>query len=249
MILMALISLVSSPWAKAGESKSPGPKDMKILFIGNSYTNGIQKVYREMLTNAGYDNSNYTFLWGGGASLERLIENGRAFRLIAKRKWDIVILQEQSMMPALEGEPKESFKKSLGILVEKIRGIGAEPMLYMTWGRRDGAGQFKEQLPNYTVMQKKLSESYQEMGAFYKIKVVPVGDAWAEVLEADKDLGHDLFQDDGSHPSAKGSYLAASLFLRYLYNDPLKNLGIPTTMTEDECNIITKIVQSYKLPE
>ena len=65
-------------------------KTIKVLFLGNSYTDGIQATFRQVLSASPYQNSVFDFRWGGGATLSKLIRNGRAFRCIEQQEWDYV---------------------------------------------------------------------------------------------------------------------------------------------------------------
>ena len=96
--LLLLLPLLLVGCATVAKAPSPRalPADAKILFIGNSYTAPVHKTISEMATNASYKDADFQVVWGGGATLDRLINNGRAFKRIDEGGWDAVILQEQS---------------------------------------------------------------------------------------------------------------------------------------------------------
>ncbi len=74
--------------------------------------------------------------------------------------------------------------------------VGAKTVLYLTWARR--AAQDDQSLLNAAY-----SSAATRLGAL----VAPVGPAWKIALELDPKLS--LYANDGSHPSATGSYIAA----------------------------------------
>ncbi|NQT39533.1 MAG: hypothetical protein HQ581_18700, partial [Planctomycetes bacterium] len=99
----------------------------------------------------------------------------------------------------------------------EIKASGAKTVFYLTWAR--------EKTPE---TQKDLDAAYfgiaKELGA----TVAPVGRAWQEAKRRDPAVK--LYAGDGSHPSAKGSYLAAVVFYAtLLQKSPLQKspLGLP----------------------
>jgi hypothetical protein len=250
LLACAAFLLLAPVLCSGATTNSPVAKDktVKVLFLGNSYTDGIQATFRQVVSTSPYTNSVFDFRWGGGVTLDKLIRNGRAFRCIEQEKWDYVVLQEQSLTPAILGRPRESFYQSVDTLVEKIRGIGAEPILYMTWGRRDGFEGNTVSLPDFEAMQAKLSEAYRHAAKKHGIALAPVGEAWAEVRKKDPTLGLKLYQKDGSHPSQKGSFVATCVFLRVLFDDSLEQVALPEGMSEQESATIRETVSGMPMP-
>jgi hypothetical protein len=83
---------------------------------------------------------------------------------------------------------------------EVIRQVGAKTVFYSTWARR-GAPKQNQQALDY---------AYMQIACELKAIVVPVGSAWQSVQKMD--WGVELYSQDGSHPSAAGTYLAACVF-------------------------------------
>lgn len=59
-------------------------------------------------------------------------------------------------------------------------------------------------------MQAQLEDGYGQIAQELDAPVAPVGTAWSTALQANPRLS--LWQDDGSHPSEQGTYLAACVF-------------------------------------
>jgi hypothetical protein len=82
--------------------------------------------------------------------------------------------------------------------------VQATPVLYMTWARQ-----------NRSSSQDTLDQSFlrgvNQIGAL----AVPVGAAWKEFGR--QEPSQILYAQDGSHPSALGSYVAASTFYNVLF--------------------------------
>jgi uncharacterized membrane protein len=117
-------------------------------------------------------------------------------------------------------------KNAVVNLSSAIEDEGAQTMLFMTWGYRDGdsLNSFNN---NFTNMQARLTEGYTRYAenisnAGNSVWMAPVGLAYKTVHDAvvaDGDdptisgnLFYDLYTADGSHPSLSGSYLAACVF-------------------------------------
>ena len=75
----------------------------------------------------------------GGQTLAGHVHSGTMNRLT--NHWDVVVLQEQSQIPALGAQQVAQISvPAATTLVAAIRAAGATPLLYQTWGRRDGDG-------------------------------------------------------------------------------------------------------------
>ncbi len=87
---------------------------------------------------------------------------------------------------------------------EAIRDRGAKTVLYMTWAR-----------PHQWERQRELSGVYDGIGKGIGAMVAPVGVAWGRLLEERPDLV--LHDKDGSHPNFAGTFLAACVFYRVVW--------------------------------
>jgi len=193
-------------WSPGGPGRYPtfpGPglvpggdpsKPLAILFIGNSYTS-VNELPRLVagLAQAGGRKVEVAQVTPGGCTLEQHVQTSGAMQQIRSRKWDVVVLQEQSMLPVVD---PEKMYKAARILHAEIQKQGAQTVFFLTWARQ-----------NMPEMQDGLNKAYfgiaKELGA----TVAPVGIAWRQALAADPKLV--LHNPDKSHPNAQGSYLAA----------------------------------------
>ena len=214
--------------ARGGEAKTPNKKPLRILFVGNSYTqvNGLQRLIPALIESQGRKVEIGEFL-AGGRSLksqwtdnlgtepapadEKAPKDEKAAKAAAGRKgqfdkllnekgpWDFVVLQGQSRDP-LDGE-KWEFHKYAGLFVEKIRKAqpDAKIIFYLTWAR--------QHLPEE---QATITKAYLEVARQHNTLVAPVGEAWKDAFAAKKDLV--LHASDKSHPNPMGTYLAGCVF-------------------------------------
>lgn len=182
-----------------------------VLFIGNSYTNGndLPELFRKI---AGTNNKNvfvdsYTI---NGATFQAHSTNAATMNKIKERKWDYVIIQGQSQ--ELSFSDYQVDRNSLPAAVNISDSIYknhfcTELMMFMTWGRKDGDPQW-EPISTYEGMQERLYNGYMRVADSSQASVAPVGVVWREMRNSLP--GIELYQDDKSHPTMAGSYLAAA---------------------------------------
>ena len=192
----------------------------RILFIGNSYTAGIRSMLESFVEASPHQETQLEFITPGGKNLLFHADQKKTIERIRDGKWDIVVLQDQSQTPAVM---PARFLEGARKLHEIIAKSGARTAYYQTWGRRDGDKRNMNLIPTYEKMQDALTASYTKAAERDKAILVPIGQAWRRVREQDPSLGKELYRDDGSHPSAKGAYLATICFYVCLFNaDPEK---------------------------
>lgn len=204
-------------------------KIVRMLFIGNSFTtkNDLPGLL-SAIAKAGKGIAIETeVISAGGASLRRHWNAGAA-NTISDTKWDYVVFQEQSTLPV---KNSKRFHENVREFVPAMKENGAEMVLFMTWAR-------KKEPEN----QKLLTDSYNEIGKELAATVVPVGTAWQKLLaKHEKPLLHD---EDGSHPTIAGSYLAACTFYATLFGgDPTKLETDVGKLTDEERNLLQRIAK------
>jgi hypothetical protein len=200
----------------------------RVLFLGNSYTFYNDLPQQVAALAASLDH--YVEIGQntpGGYSLQGHLSNSTTLNLIEQGDWDFVVLQEQSQKPALPLPQVEAdFYPSAAGLVDLIREANpcAIPLFYMTWGRENGDASNCDAWPpvcTYEGMQDLLTERYLAAAADNEAACAPVGVVWREIFTS---TGIDLYASDGSHPSAAGSYLAAStIFTAIFAEDPYES--------------------------
>ena len=194
----------------------------RILFIGNSFTyyNQMPAMVQAMADAAGI-RARIRMLAYGGYKLAYYTDpenphGSEALPLIASEPWDAVVLQEQSITPAVA---RDLFRKGTEGLVPAIRAAGAEPVFYATWPYRDGSPKLDATGLDYLEMLRLLTEGYRKESEFWKAETVWVGEPFVRFQELNPTFS--LYMPDHFHPNAAGSYLAACLFFRHFFKaDP-----------------------------
>ncbi len=196
---------------------------INVLFIGNSYTevNNLPQMTADIATSMGH-----TMTWSsntpGGCTFSQHCTN-RSMTLIRGGGWDFVVLQEQSQYPSFpQAQVENEVFPYAARLVDSVYAASpcADPMFYMTWGRRDGdAGNapYFPVLGTYEGMDSMLYERYMQMAADNDASVCPVGRVWRYLRTNHPEI--ELYQSDGSHPSNEGTYAAACAFFVMFFGD------------------------------
>lgn len=205
-------SAARSNAAEPEETKASEEKEMKktirVLFIGNSYTycNDLPSIFQTMCVEKGIT-AFVDSVTAGGYTLAHFVsetnEYGiKARGLLKSKKYDYVVLQEQSVRPASN---PETFYKSLRELLPLIAENGATPVLYETWGRADGSETLASNGWTHEEMQEKLREAYETAAEEYGTLLALAGERFHKAYRG----GEEVFAQDGSHPSPLGSRICA----------------------------------------
>jgi hypothetical protein len=197
-----LATVLSVVCLLAGPAAADPPQ--RLLFVGNSYTfyNGGLDVHVEgfVLSGVGVvvEASMATM---GGATLEDHWNSSTTRSEIEQGGYDTVILQEQSMRPVVDPESMYEYAR---LLDGSIASAGGRTGFFMTWAREADPPMIEG-----------LADAYNRIGIELDAVVAPVGRAFQMALEADPSI--ELYAADGSHPSTRGTYLAACVMYATLW--------------------------------
>jgi hypothetical protein len=204
-----------------GETGLPAPpaapEPRRILFVGNSYLYYNDSLHNHLRRMVAADDPGlageleYKSATIGGASL---LHHDVAWlttpgRIGVEGAFEIVILQDHSAA-ALSPAREAQFREAVAAHDQTIRGRGGRTALYMTHAYAPGH-------PAYAAGDiRKIESLYTSVGVEIGAIVIPVGLAFEEALRRDPSLR--LHNDeDHSHPSLAGSYLAAATLYATLY--------------------------------
>ena len=230
---MALCGAPLCAFAARGATGA-GAKEKQVLFIGNSYTGGMRAEFGKLIRSEKVK-VKVEYICPGGRTLLQHSENPKVAEKIRSRKWDYVVLQEQSQTPAYF---RGRFRKGAEALNRVISENGSKAVFYMTWGRRDGDKRNRSRAPDYETMQKLLTGSYETVGSELGILVAPVGRVWGEVRKKDRDLWKAFYRKDGSHPSAKGAYLISLVFHCLLFERRPADVRYNGALKQEEARVV-----------
>jgi len=246
LIASVVLLIVQAP--AFGQETPPVP--LKVLFVGNSYTsvNDLPSMVAGLAEAAGGRKIDVDRHLVGGCTLEKHVKDQKAIDKIRAEKWDVVVLQEQSLRPVIDRQSMHEYARLLDAEVKKQ---GAKTIFYLTWARQhvpdmqEGADPTKS--PEYAKVMYGISgvskttdfETWCQQqnaglngglnGAYLDIAkelgagVAPVGIAWKAALAADPPFV--LHSQDKSHPNPTGTYLAACVFYATLLD--ASPVGLP----------------------
>ncbi len=177
-------------------------KELKVLFVGNSYTYGNNLPHIVAILSEGTDTKLITRKSViGGAHLWEHWNGDRELKtreIIKDGDFDIVVLQDHSMSAI---EYPDSTIKYVRLFAEYNDQFGAKTYLYNTWARK--------KVPQFQPI---IDELYTSAALDDKIERVPVGSAWE--LAQDIRPSIELFTSDGSHPNSLATLLIACVFVK-----------------------------------
>lgn len=212
----------------------------KILFLGNSYVfyNDLPKMLTNLALSGGHNLIVDSITKSGAALEEFLLEGNELYTDLSDKlvdnKYDFVVLQEQSQIPAIQRKREETMYPSVRLLNKKIENNGGKTVLFMTWGRR--FGDIETGFDSFETMQEALKDGYTNIAEEIKALLIPVGIAWAKEKKIDNDIA--LWDEDCSHPSIMGTYLSACVFYVTLLKQSPVGLKYVAGLPEDKTRLL-----------
>jgi hypothetical protein len=206
-------ALAVASFVALGAARPAAPAE-RVLFIGNSLTAvndlpGLVEALSRLSSGPALVCRVVVF---ADHSLEDHWARGDAQRAIAEGGWSTVVLQQgPSALPESQVLLREYTKRFDAV----IRKAGARTALYMVWPSQARFQDFDGVSASYTTAAKDVHGL-----------LLPVGDAWRAAWKRDASLR--LYGDDGFHPSALGSYLAALVMYQGLTGRSA--VGLPATL-------------------
>ena len=151
------------------------------------------------------------------------------------RKWDYIVLQDQSFNPA--GNQADFLAA-----VEKLTGMmrtGARFLLYQTWAYQDASEKLAAAGLTYAEMRDRLRAAYQAGAEACGGVRIPVGDAFSLCHARHPELP--LYLEDCFHPSPAGTYLAACLFFAQIAQASPLSLAAPDSVPARQAGLLRAI--------
>ena len=224
----------------------------KVLFIGNSYTyTNNMPLMLQTLTTAMGDTLIYDQSVVGGYTFAMHCTYAPTIAKIFSQQWDIVVLQEQSEMPAFPPSEVDTgvypYAHTLDSMIH-ANDTCSQTMFLMTWGHANGDPPNCAYYPvicTYAGMQQRLRESYLQMTLDNHAIVAPVGAAWQVMMDSFASSIW-LYISDSSHPAIPGSYLESCVLYSSIFHKPtlgcIDTAGLPLTAATTIQRISDKVV-------
>ena len=218
------------------------------LFVGNSYTqvNDLPLLIQQMAASGG-DTLTYQSNTPGGCTFSQHCTN-TSMTLIQRGGWDFVVLQEQSQLPSFpDNQVQRDCIPYAKQLVDSIYANNpcAEPLFYMTWGRKYGDtlnSTYYPPLGTYNGMDSLLYLRYMTMKVDNDASVSPVGRVWYHLRYNYPSI--ELYQSDESHPSLIGSFAAACSFYAVMFRKDPTTVSYCSTIDSATAAIVKQVAKT-----
>jgi hypothetical protein len=224
----------------------------KVLFIGNSYTftNNMPSIV-DSIARAMGDTLVYDMSAPGGYTLQQHCTNLTTITKLFSQRWDVVIIHEQSQMPAFPPSQVATdvypYARILDSMV-RANDTCTQTMFMMTWGHANGDPMNCPGYPvicTYDGMQMRLRESYLQMATDNHADVAPVGSAFR--IMVDSAYTPWLFSPDSSHPVFAGSYLEALVIYTSVFHKSTKTCTYNSSLTATDATLLKRISDKVTL--
>jgi hypothetical protein len=220
-----------------------------VLFIGNSYTyyNTMPETLKDIALSAG-DTLYVESITKGGARFSTHANNPEVYQKLRSRNWDYVIIQGQSQEPSFpDSQVNNEVAPYVEQLIDSIVSINrcTTPILFMTWGRKNGDNQNCAVWPpvcTYQGMDSILRLNYIKFGNQFGAEVSPVGVVWNGLRKVLPSL--ELYAPDESHPSAKGSEVIAYTFYSVITEKSIDSINFTGLLNAAELDALTKVLEA-----
>lgn len=210
-----------------------------VLFLGNSYTyfNEMPSLFAAAARAGGHD-VQVESLTRGGCFLRQFLDPAdplyeKLHILLSEKRFDAVVLQEQSVLPAAE---PDAFLDAARTLCSHLRPLGARIFLYQTWGRKEPNEILEKHGWTHRSMTEKLARAYTLAAKTLGCGRVPVGSAFSDINGRFPQI--ELYNKDHSHPSAAGSYLAALCHFAVLFGQSPEKLDYTAGLPAETARIL-----------
>jgi hypothetical protein len=243
-LIFLILILVLSNCTTAYNCDAQDTSCTRVLFIGNSYTfvNDLPNTFAK-LAKAGKHKVEVGMSAQGGLTLADHVKSTDTLNALNSQKWTYVVLQEQSQIPSVQQSRTYTMYPAARTLVKQIRDLGATPLFFLTWAHRDGWSKYG--MRDYESMQYQINNGYYGIAQELNVPVAAVGSAWLAAVRAHPELT--LWQDDGSHPSEEGTYLAACVFYAVIFKESPVGLTYRANLSKDIATTLQTIASKTVL--
>ena len=190
---------------------------VSVLFIGNSLTqvNNLPSVFQHFAAASSLHLAiNVRSVTPGGATLADQWKSEQGVALLRNYHPNFLILQGQSTEPL---SASQDFNYYARLFKTEADQIGTKTVLFSTWARPATDSYYKDPSSGGSPfeMQIRLNTAYLALAKNIGAMLAPVGTAFQHAKEVAPKIE---LLDGSQHPSPAGTYLAAGVLFRTLFN-------------------------------
>ena len=180
----------------------------------------------------------------GGAMFYDHWKRGDAIALLRQQQPNFLILQGQSTEPL---SSPQNFACYAALFKTEADRIHAKTILFSTWARPSGDFYYKDQASggSPTEMQRRLNSAYAALARKTGAILAPIGIAWEY---AHRDAPEIQLLDGTQHPSRAGTYLAAAILFRTVFNTPATGSTYYDGLPREEALRLQHVADEVPLP-
>lgn len=220
-------------------------QDMKVLFIGNSFTyyNDIPQLFGKIAEGAGVSvtvESVTQGSWFLTKFADPADEYGRIVdeKLSTSDDYDVIVLQEQSTRPIDNYAKFSEGAKSLQAKINQTQD-NCKIYLYATWGYPEEAQARGITVPE---MELRLRGAYDRLAGELGLSVSHVGTAFSKVYTEYPQ--YNLYHSDNRHPSYIGSFLSACVHAAGILNIDPSNSDFTGKLDGETASVLKSVAQT-----
>ena len=189
------------------------PDDVvSVMFVGNSYTGNNRLPF---LVEKLAESADRKIAIGKQVILGTGLDQHLETFDIEKQEWQYLVLQGASMGPLVEKYRNQKMVPAIREFDARAKQVGGRTLLFATWARKNGSPKLDASVGDYQSAQSRVNVAFEKMAHELGVDLIPVGRAWQKVVTDRPEL--ELYNADGSHPSALGSYLAACVIFAHIF--------------------------------
>jgi hypothetical protein len=214
---MPRICRISLPIFLLVAAKIAAAASVSVLFVGNSLTqaNDLPEMFKRFAAESSlHVNIDVQSITPGGAFLYDHWRRGEALSRLRALRPNFLILQGQSVEPLLG---TRNFIYYAGLFKTDADRVAARTVLLSTWARPAGDPYYKDVSSGGSPgeMQARLNSAYASLAQTIGAALAPVGLGFER---ARIDAPTIELLDGTQHPSPAGTYLAAAILFRAIFN-------------------------------
>lgn len=220
---------------------------VSVLFVGNSLTqvNNLPVVLKQFAAESPlHVTVEVSSITPGGAFLYDHWKQGRAVAMLREKHPNFLVLQGQSTEPL---SARESFSRSAALFKAEADRAGATTVMFATWARPANDPFYKELASGGSpeAMQAGLDLAYALVAKNIGARLAPVGVAFERTQTEFPKI---VLLDGTQHPSPAGTYLAAAVLFRTMFNASPVESKFYGSLPKEVANSLQGVASEIPIP-
>jgi hypothetical protein len=227
-------------------AKTADAAGVSVLFVGNSLTqtNDLPAVFKRLAAASPlHVDVTVSSITPGGAFLSDHWKRGEVVPRLRDQHPNFLILQGQSTEPL---SARQSFVHHTALFKSEADRVHTTTILFATWARQAGDPYYQDPSSGGSPaeMQTRLNAAYSSLAKNVGAKLAPVGVAFER---AHRDAPQIQLLDGTQHPSPAGTYLAAAVLFRVVFNAPSARSGYDAGLPKPTVVLLRRIADETPL--